>query len=251
MTSPSVTYLARVVFALVATVVASKAEACKPIFYQPTGFPVGYNNPDGKETLPANARGALYVDIREGIPHPPSPDDFTLGDLTTGHHLPAQVLPLQGSGQAGSYLVTPQGGFVAGHVYRFATVAAPGAEPGSTYMPVIEVTVGPRLSTADLVADAGVTTRKGPSGTDTVDIVSVRLSGASAAYKDRVRTSITAPRKGWPEEAMTACGPAPDLVLTTPSGCHAVTGELRFVELTDEAMRVGGLTCMGWFSVPF
>ncbi|PTR33157.1 hypothetical protein C8J98_104373 [Luteibacter sp. OK325] len=45
-------------------------------------------------------------------------------------------------------------------------------------------------------------------------------------------------------------GARTEIVLTTPSGCHVVTADLSFPQLTDAPMKVSGVACMGWFTVP-
>jgi len=227
---------------------AMQASACSLVFSQPTGFRVGYDRAGERQRLPANARGALYTDLRDGVPHPPSPDDFTVTDLTTRRRLEAKVDALTGPERQGSYLVYPVGGFAVGHEYAFETSTPPAVN--STFAPAIRVTIGPPISPDELARDARIATHKNAAQGKTLDIVGVALSGKAAAYAFGVESRVTSPRKGWPEGIIGPCGRGPDLMLSTPSGCHVVTADLRFPQLTDAPMKVSGLACMGWFTVP-
>jgi hypothetical protein len=240
--------LAGMLLAMTLCGMAMRAAACRPVFYQPTGFPVGYGRAGENQRLPANARGALYIDLRDGVPYPPSPDDFTVTDVTTKQRLEVKVDALASPERRGSYLVHPAGGFAVGHEYAFETSTPPVAN--STFAPATHVTIGPPLSPDELVRDTSITTHKNSFQGKTLDIVGVALTGEAAAYKFGVVSLVTSPRKGWPEEIIGPCGRGPDLVLTTPSGCHVVTADLSFPQLTDAPMKVSGLACMGWFTVP-
>lgn len=242
------TSLAAVLLATALSGLSLPAGACKPVFYQPTGFPVGYDHAGEHQRLPANARGVLYVDLRDGVPHRPSPDDFTITDVTAKRRVNATVDALTGPDRQGSYLVAPAGGFVVGHEYTFETATPP--EPNSIFVPVIHVAVDTALSADDVARDARITTHKHTSQGKTFDIVGVAFTGRASAYASSIKPRVTSPRKGWPDEVIGPCGPGVDLVLTTPSGCHVVTADLDFPQLSDAPMQVRGLACMGWVTVP-
>lgn len=75
-------------------------------------------------SLPANARGVLYLVEAGGGPSTPT---FTVSDVTTGKPLKSKVVPLAWfKARTGDVLfrVEPAGGFKAGHRYRFEVAGA-------------------------------------------------------------------------------------------------------------------------------
>lgn len=234
---------------LAASFVASPAVfACKPVFWQPTGFPVGYSASGAEQNLPSNARGALYVDVRDGMPHVPSPDDFIVTDRTTGERLRTHVSSLKRPQRDGDYLVAPEGGFTSGHAYEIATSRSP--QPGSTFAPSVRVAAGPPLSPTELASGARIVTRTDNEGGQAAVVVDVAYSGEAQRYAPRLARQITAPRMGDVDEIIGPCGPGPQLLLKSPGGCHVVSASVDFPELRDDPVTVKGLACMGWFAIP-
>lgn len=234
---------------LAASFVASPAVfACQPVFWQPTGFSVGYSASGAEQNLPSNARGALYVDVRDGVPHAPSPDDFIVTDRTTAERLHTHVVGLKRPDRDGYYLVAPEGGFRSGHVYEIAISGS--AQPGSTFAPSVRVAVGPPLSPIELADGVRIVTRRDSGGGQATVVVDVAYSGEAERYAPRLARQVTAPRTGDVDEIIGPCGPGPQLLLESPGGCHIVSARVDFPELTDDPVTVKGLACMGWFAIP-
>ncbi|WP_331642143.1 hypothetical protein [Luteibacter sp.] len=211
------------------------ASACKPVVFEPHGFPITMDERVGV-ALPANARGVTFVNAKDGVAVPVSATDFILADRY-GRSVPVRVMPMQGASSSGQFFIGPVGGFVAGERY---TLKAPGVhpEPNSPYAGEISITVGNALPPDALERDATIITGRRTE---------VLITGESGRYAARIGRDV----KSDAVPPQTDCDFGITSSIRSPDGCHVVKASIWFPEMDERQVRLAALICGRWLAIPW